>query len=80
MRRYCKRGLLLKITGDAYYYGHTHADGIMEEGKVERLKSTYLEFSALAAVRAGNKCKCYFPKSWLALAVDANEGRFTFFL
>lgn len=49
MRRSSKKGVLLKIIGDAYYYGHTHAGVIMEEGKVENQKNTYLEFSALAA-------------------------------
>lgn len=35
MRRYCKRGVLLKITGDVYYYGHTHTSDTVEEGKAE---------------------------------------------
>jgi len=52
----------------------------MEERQAEDLKNTDLEFSTLAAVRTSNKCKCYFPISWLALAVDENEDTFTFFL
>lgn len=59
----------------------THMQAALWRKKKQNIKkNTYLEFSALTAVRTGNKCKFYFPKSWLALAAEANEDRFTFFL